>query len=470
MPEVHEEDDEGRPACIGADDDDDDDEHDGILSPLSIESSSPAGYSSRPSSTSTARKLLFLVTNCRRSLRHRHTSTCLAVSFIIVATSFFLARRFFPTYLPSIPAIFGGKSKEPPAYAICLSQPLPDLNITDVAKMNLNRRAPAFSGSSKSLNGAIGGFLWNDGDAKTTKWRPQGVATINKDGGRRFVLVSWYGRKDEGYAERGARISFVDISTMHTTAALYPYRHVLLVDENFCTLPSIHAGGIEYQNGKLYVADSRKGQQAVMVFDVDTSLYEIPAGDMQNELFGYRYVLRSSSSFHVPIKPSFISYDLDLGQFIVGTYARCGNTIGLHTDTKTCMNKSENRLVWFAEEEVSLTQPNYCSPFFSEMQGAVSARSGTSNKGHSSKFILWIVSSYGPYADSHLHIVSGFDPLSCTDHSFAGELSDMKTLHYPPGLEDLHIEENNKDERYMWMVTEFGTRMVFSTSLETLFI
>ena len=464
MPEVHDENAESRPTSIGADDDD---EHDGILSPLSIESS-PAGYSSRPPST--ARKLLFIVTSCRCNLFHRRTATCLAVSIILVAMCFSMARRFFPTYLPSIPALYGGKSKAPPANAVCLSQPLSGHNRTDVAKMNLNRRAPAFSGSPKSLNGASGGFLWNDGDAKTTKWRPQGVATINMDDGRRFVLVSWYGRKDEGYAERGARISFVDVSEMHSIAALYPYRHVLLVDENFCTLPSIHAGGIEFQNGKLYVADSRKGQQAVLVFDVFTGLYEIPEDTgMHNELFGYRYILRSTSSFHVPIKPSFISYDLDLGQFIVGTYARCGNTIGLHTDTRTCMNKSENRLVWFAEGEVSLTQPNYCSPFFSEMQGAVSARNDTSNKGNSSKFTLWIVSSYGPYADSHLHIVSGFDPLSCTDHSFAGELSDMKTLHYPPGMEDLHIEENKKDERYMWMVTEFGTRMVFSTSLEALF-
>ena len=204
-----------------------------------------------------------------------------------------LMKRLYPTYSP--------------ADAVCLSITLSNDNQLSADRLNLNRKAGAFSGAPTNLNGATGGFLWQDDDAKTTKWRPQGVTTMSKSG-RRFVLVSWYGRKEEGYANRGARISFVDVTAMHSIAAKYSYRHVLLVDEHFCTLPKIHAGGIEERNGLIYVADSRKGQQGIRVFDIETNLFEVPES-LQSEMFGYRYVLRSASFFHVPTKPSFIGFD-----------------------------------------------------------------------------------------------------------------------------------------------------------------
>jgi len=53
-----------------------------------------------------------------------------------------------------------------------------------------------------------------------TRWRPQGVTTFSAkpgddDGARRlFALVSWYGRADEGYSDRGGRVSSVDVSRM----------------------------------------------------------------------------------------------------------------------------------------------------------------------------------------------------------------------------------------------------------------
>ena len=210
--------------------------------------------------------------------------------------------------------------------------------------------------------------------------------------------------------------------------------------------------------------------QAILEFDIANELYEIPP-DMINTMFGYRYVLRQSGSFHSPTKPSFISYDIDNQKFIVGTYVRCGKKVGVHLDSEKCFAQPKNRLVWFDKNDaVDLndefdsntttdTDSSSCWHYFSEMQGAVSARIHNNT-------IVWVSSSYGPIADSHLHVVD-------VSSSFTGECSQLDSidmnevpiLRYPPGLEDLSVEQIN-DERYMWMVTEFGTRMVFVTSLK----
>ena len=410
----------------------------GSLSPLHIESGAPNQSTTHRSSCPPCER--------SRSPFHRRRALWLVyTSVLTISAGIALMKRLYPTYSP--------------ADAVCLSITLSNDNQLSLSadRLNLNRKAGAFSGAPTNLNGATGGFLWQDDDATTTKWRPQGVTTTVIRG-RRFVLVSWYGRKEEGYANRGARISFVDVTAMHSIAAKYSYRHVLLVDEHFCTFPTIHAGGIEERNGLIYVADSRKGQQGIRVFDIETNLFEVPEF-LQIELFGYRYVLRSSSFFHVPTKPSFIGFDPDLKMFLVGTYAHCGNAVGMHTDSYTCMSRPENRLVWFEDGggSVSMKRPKPCSPLFSEMQGAVSVSTDDTTT-------LLISSSYGPYADSHLHIVRNFDRRSCKMAE-----GDFQTLHYPAGLEDLHVQEDSKNKhRYLWGLTEFGTRMVFAIPLDAL--
>ena len=245
---------------------------------------------------------------------------------------------------------------------------------------------------------------------------------------------------------------------MHSIAAKYPYRHVLLVDENMCTFPNIHAGGIEVTNNNLlHIADSRKGQQGIRVFDIARNLFEVPAS-LQSNLFGYRYILQSTSFFHVPTKPSFIGNDPDhSGMLLVGTYSHCGNAVGMHVDSESCTNRPDNRLVWLEDGTASMTWPKPCSPFFSEMQGAVSAQIADNTT------TLIIASSYGPYAVSHLHIVNNFDRLACKMPS------DSVTEHFPAGLEDLHIAVDPKSQsRFLWALTEFGTRMVFVTPLTAL--
>jgi hypothetical protein len=347
-----------------------------------------------------------------------------------------------------------------------------NMNKTSLGGMQYDKRAMAIS---KTSNGVTSnGFVWDDVDLVTTKWRPQGITTHHTFA-KRYVLISWYGRADEEYENRGGRISFVDISQMYQCKynnCSYPYVHVLLVDANFCTLPNIHVGGIEQHNGILYVADSRKGMQRILQFDLEYDLYEVPS-KMIGVMFGHHYMLRQSASFASPIKPSFLSFDADNQKFVIGTYARCGPKVGIHLDSESCFTQSKNQLVWFdsnnsmdVNNTILLDQHDLnmsCWHYFSEMQGATSARVHNDT-------IVWVSSSYGPLADSHLHVVnvSTFTG-DCSSSNLDGlvQLDRVTAYKHPPGLEDLHIE-HLAEKRLLWMTTEFGSRMVFSSSLEDL--
>ncbi|KAL7431661.1 hypothetical protein ACHAXH_003598 [Discostella pseudostelligera] len=448
------------------DDDDDDDDDD------SIQTSSL--------STSCRQRLRSLRHRCRRFRKIALISVlfalCLIVSIFIVSESVFHTsfRNLFRIIFGA-----GGSKTDVPVEATCLGNTTL-IKGTSVEHLSLTRTTVAFTKSLTDDTNIIShGFHWDEEDAETTKWRPQGVTTYHHtQSGRRFALVSWYGRAEEGYANRGGRISFVDISSMQhersssstkatiTSEQHYSYTHVLLVDDNFCTLPNIHVGGIEQVNGTLYVADSRKREMKILKFDISRDLYELPSEDddlVDETMLGYRYLLRQSSSFRSPTKPSFLSYDMDHNKFVVGTYFRCGGKVGMHTDSKKCFDRSENRIAWVDKQHIverNGTIDGTCSNqwhYFSEMQGAASAIVDNVTR-------VWVSSSYGAVADSHLHVVD-ISPSSTLDCLGAGDIlqvGDATILRFPPGLEDLHIEQSESD-RYMWMLTEFEQRMVFAT-------
>ena len=434
-------------------------------------------------------------TEISSNVRYRHSlrPQILAISLCLlcmIIPALLITKELFHLSIPNLlRTIFGTGSGRPgSSSSVCISNEFMNSSSRiDVMSLDLNYTASSFT---KALTKNVkdheilsSGFYWDHNDAETTKFRPQGVTTYHEPtNGGRFVLVSWYGRKDEGYSNRGGRISFVNISDMNmhdqndeTTTPSSPssteyfYTHVLLVDMNGCTLDNIHVGGIEQRNGTLYVADSRKGQQKILEFDIGSDLYQLP---VDSNMFGYRYVLRQSSSFHSPTTPSFISYDIDLDKFVIGTYARCGKKVGTHVDTEKCFTQPKNRVVWYDKHENNVNQTNSSDTisneteschwhYFSEMQGAVSASVGNGT-------IIWISSSYGPIADSHLHVVNA-------SSSFIEEcpqivdiaLDEIPIFQYPPGLEDLHIEQTS-NARLMWMITEFGTRRVFATQLDDL--
>ncbi|KAL7445903.1 hypothetical protein ACHAXM_011722 [Skeletonema potamos] len=387
---------------------------------------------------------------------------------LIIGSVLLVLTKLFHQSLPSLLHtlhIVGGKHGTDHIEPVCLSNQLLEGQRKTVESMNLDRLATAFYDQLIGDDNLLAsGFFWNDEDSHTSKWRPQGVTTMYTENRFRFALISWYGRADEGYADRGGRVSFVNLTDMPINKLLtgipevpfYSYRHVLLVDNSFCTLPSIHVGGIEYQNGILYVADSRKGQQAIIEFDVANGLYEVPPS--MTSLLGYQYVLRASSSFHTPITPSFLSYDIDNRKFIVGTYAKCGNdAIHFHEDSENCFKQKKNNLLWFDKDDVNLTSPLPCEHYFPEMQGAVSLNWRDTT-------VTWVSSSYGAVSNSHLHTFrsSPFD--GCPDVELGA--TKVNTYLFPPGLEDLHVEETTSPkERIMWLQTEFGVRQVFAVAL-----
>ncbi|MDP9841649.1 hypothetical protein [Streptosporangium lutulentum] len=142
-------------------------------------------------------------------------------------------------------------------------------------------------------------YCFDAGDNATREWYPQGLTCASDAGtgtGGSVFVVSWYHTPSSG-AERGIRLSFLDTGSLR-------YRHVLLVtaraDGNIVPI-NIHAGGVAWYEGLLYVADTTRG---LRVFDLE-HIYEID-GDDENTIgkkggvhnaFGYRYVMPQTGAW-----------------------------------------------------------------------------------------------------------------------------------------------------------------------------
>jgi hypothetical protein len=332
--------------------------------------------------------------------------------------------------------------------------------------LSLNRiatRVPVNSANLGKFPNFDMGFTWNDEDSDSTKWRPQGITGVITPAGKEFIAVSWYGREEEGYDNRGARIAFVDCTDLTGTSDLL-YRHVLLVDENYNTFPDLHAGGlVSSGDGLIHVPDSRGGYgNKVYTFSTSNILY-IPDDGSRDKFYTYAYIMPRMGSYSVPITPSFMSYDWEKKQVLLGTFYQCSS---YHQDTSSCLANKNNKLSWYTIGHVDSSSP-WCAPFFSEMQGAASSSaSGTA--------VLWTSSSYGSSHTSHLHITNLGTSFVCSSSSTATK--GYTQISYPPGLEDLHMADpKSKFQSHLWMHTEFGTndgtgnvRTVFSTPVKYL--
>lgn len=200
----------------------------------------------------------------------------------------------------------------------------------DWTQLNLNRLARAgLPSSSKGFNIPSKhdpvGFRWESGDGATKKWYPQGVtgtANATNPSGSRFLVSSWYGKSKANYEHKGVRLSFVNYNNA-LSSDFYRYRHVLLVQnvqninaqnpnlfrlgqaerDLYCQLNRyapipIHAGGIAWYKGYLYVVDTAVG---IRVFDPSrmySSVVDLPnkskcGVDFNGDCyaFDYRYIL-----------------------------------------------------------------------------------------------------------------------------------------------------------------------------------
>ena len=296
---------------------------------------------------------------------------------------------------------------------------------------NISLNDLAFSKNARKLNSsellpitpAQKGFIWDEEDNTTRKYRPQGVTTINTSN-KKFIAVSWYGRKQENFENRGARISFVDISNMDSIS----YCHVLLVDENYNTFSGIHAGGLLFKSDTLYIPDTRKDNENKIYGFALNDLQEIPSKD-RNQFYGYQYILRRSNSYPVPIRPDCISYDWDSDEVLIASFR------------KRCLFKftfnPRTTFSWFKPAEVN-TSSSFHQGFFDEVQGIAAMNHPT----HPDKKIIWVSTSYGRKNPSVLFATS----YNRNPNKSQVQKVDYSNLSYssyplPAGTEDLHLEE-----------------------------
>jgi hypothetical protein len=322
----------------------------------------------------------------------------------------------------------------------------------------LNRQAVSLNGDKmEEFPSANRGFLWDSDDSKTKKFRPQGIAGL-KDGGKEYICVSWYGRKEEGsklqvveddidYRKRGARISIVELSSLK-------YRHILLVDKDKKTYYDkdadtskdvhtgvMHAGGIAVLNGKLHVADSRSKPGVIRVFDFN-KIKELPEAEAIHD---YRFILMEEYNYKSPIKPSFIAYDKDLGKILIGTFA------------EEPSSSKPNLMAWYKapENEKEATEFNssidkisvYRLPDkYKKIQGMAAS------KADNGKTILWLSTSFG--ADNRSNFYEMFIDINQTTPKSPEiiSVSNSDSRKYPPGLEDAYLSEDNE----LWLLTEFA--------------
>lgn len=183
---------------------------------------------------------------------------------------------------------------------------LPNASVREVVD-GANRSARACEAPVARLAAS---FCWNDDDAKTRKWMPQGLTTsadATADGtyqDREVLIASWYDTESGGDTDRGSRITFVDL----TDPAAPVYRHVILAaptggDGTASFKPiRIHAGGIAWYGDRLYVADTWRG---IRVFDL-SHIWRVDGSspdaiglqsDGTYQGYGYAYVLGQSGLF-----------------------------------------------------------------------------------------------------------------------------------------------------------------------------
>lgn len=152
-----------------------------------------------------------------------------------------------------------------------------------LASANRDVQSAAGSPSLSQVGAPVqSAFKWNDGDNGVDYWIPQGItgsAAATADGlvgGRRSLVVSWYG-------PNGARLTFVDATNGFTK-----YRHVLLVEPSGGSFKPIasHAGGVAWYGDRLYVAETHVG---LRVFDTRYFLDATKSPDAVDQ--GYRWVL-----------------------------------------------------------------------------------------------------------------------------------------------------------------------------------
>ncbi|NOQ25556.1 MAG: hypothetical protein GQ564_09375 [Bacteroidales bacterium] len=167
--------------------------------------------------------------------------------------------------------------------------------------IKLNREGgsvSSFPSDYKFSNQDVKAFKWRQSDNETNAWRPQGIAGIRLENPQySMVAVTWYNY--DGSGKKGVRISFVDVTP--GSDKRFHYRHVLLVErdgDDFKPVDNgLHAGGLAYSKGFLFVPDTHNG---IRVFDTRNIYMGVEKDDTKKKYgfkgekayaFDYTYIL-----------------------------------------------------------------------------------------------------------------------------------------------------------------------------------
>jgi hypothetical protein len=174
-------------------------------------------------------------------------------------------------------------------------------------------------------------FGWDEPDARTRSWVPQGVTTSADafpDGtvhGREVVAAGWYRRTESG-PDQAARVTFVDV----TDPGDVRYRHVLLAEPAWgdagrpVTRPvPVHAGGIVWYGDLLYVAGTYGG---LRVFDLADLVRVDPAQEGCSYVLPQRWTYAPAYDRQAWLRFSFASLDRTSQppSLLAGEYSRGG--------------------------------------------------------------------------------------------------------------------------------------------------
>ncbi|MFI6789214.1 hypothetical protein ACIBG4_18030 [Nonomuraea sp. NPDC050383] len=162
-------------------------------------------------------------------------------------------------------------------------------------------------------------YAFDAKDQDTPDWYPQGLTCGEDSGsaGASVLVASWYFKPEPPVPERGIRLTFLSPQTLK-------YQHALLVeprtDGSYVPI-DIHAGGVAWHGGLMYVADTVRG---LRVFDtrnvLDLRTAQSDLGDPTKvgrrdgrfHAFGYRYVIPQTDFWRVAQSGplfSFVSVD-----------------------------------------------------------------------------------------------------------------------------------------------------------------
>ncbi|MGV9775146.1 hypothetical protein [Streptosporangium sp. NPDC003464] len=277
-------------------------------------------------------------------------------------------------------------------------------------------------------------YCFEASDNAVREWYPQGLTCASDAGiGAGVYVVSWYYKPETG-AERGVRLSFLDTATLR-------YRHVLLVraraDGDIAPI-NIHAGGIAWYGGLLYVADTTRGMR---VFDT-RHIFEVDGDDKTtigrkggvHNAFGYRYVMPQTGAWTSAGGALFSFAAIDrttpTDTLISGEYVDAPGATG-----RVARWPLESDGSLRADGGVASALDAYRLPA-AKIQGALS-HEGT-----------WYLSQAAGASKNGALIVVG---------------DTLAKRPYPVGPEDLTCV---RDSRTLWSVTEFaGRRVIYGVPL-----